>query len=233
MNLSDYELLPGVVISVKDDEHLGRIKVALPCAESTSNTQLNALPWCYPISMTGTYQGFTKLVDNCKVWVLRNKLDKLEMWYWPMMDLNPNTEDIISSYDNPDVLISRDLGGQNVYIYYTDGKGIVLSIGGSQININAKGEIILTTGEGTVKVSGENVFINTDSSTSHATRSEQITSCLKTITKCLLGIQEACNGSWTTAHVPQSPNFASNLKELNSIVNESHPAWESENVFVK
>lgn len=233
MDLSNYEILPGVVISVKDDEHLGRIKVALPGSESTSNTQLNALPWCYPISMTGTYQGFSKLVDNCKVWVLRNKTNNTELWYWPMMDLNPNTEDIIASYDNPEVLISRDMGCQNVYIYYTDSKGIVLSIGSSKININSNGEIILTTGEGSIKVSGENVFINTNSSTSHATRSEQLTTCLKTITKCLIGINEVCTTSSFTTHISNFPNFINNLKELNSIVNEAHPAWESENVFVK
>lgn len=233
MDLNDYEILPGVVISVKDDEHLGRIKVALPNSESSSNTQLNALPWCYPLFMTGTYQGFTKLVDNCKVWVLRNKLDNLEMWYWPMVDLNPNTQEIIDQYDNPDVLISRDLGGKNVYIYYTDSKGIVLSVGSSQININQNGEIILSTGDANIKVSGENVFINTDSSTSHATRSEQLTSCLKKIIQALTNIQLSCDTSCFTQHISKNPLFANNMKELNSMVNESHPAWESENVFVK
>ena len=35
MDLMDYELLPGVVVSVEDKQHLGRIKVALPSGEST------------------------------------------------------------------------------------------------------------------------------------------------------------------------------------------------------
>ena len=30
MDLINYELLPAIVVSTKDDEHLGRIKVSLP-----------------------------------------------------------------------------------------------------------------------------------------------------------------------------------------------------------
>ena len=129
MDLIDYELLPGVVSSIKDPEHLGRIKVSLPGGETPANTQLDAMPYCYPLSMTGTYQGFTKLVNGCKVWVLRNKRENLEMWWFPMFDLNPNTQNIVNGYDNVDILISREMGGDNVYIYYTDSKGIVISLG--------------------------------------------------------------------------------------------------------
>lgn len=229
MNLSDYELLPGVVISVKDEECLGRIKVALPNAESTSNTQLNALPWCYPLFMTGTYQGFTKLVDNCKVWVLRNKLDKLEMWYWPMVDLNPNTQNIVAPYDNPDVLISRDMGGQNAYIYYTDGQGIVLSIGQTKININEKGEIILTTGKGSLKVSGESVFLNTDSNngSDRVAKFGPIDNVVNKIYECLLNIQNSAAGSCLTSHI--SSSLAPTVSELKGMITDSWAA--SENVF--
>lgn len=225
----DYELLPGVVVSVEDKQHLGRIKVALPSGESTSNTQLEAMPWCYPLTMTGTYQGFTKLVDNCKVWVFRNKLDKLEMWYIPMMDLNPNTEEIVSSYDNVDVLISRDLGGQNVYIYYTDSKGIMLSIGSTKININDKGEIDLTTGEGSIKITGENVLINTDETSNHAVRCEPLMDCLNKIKDCLTAIQEASTSNPYTN--PIFGKLSEPLASLNSMLSDN-PVWKSDNVFI-
>ena len=225
----DYELLPGVVVSVEDKQHLGRIKVALPSGESTSNTQLEAMPWCYPLTMTGTYQGFTKLVENCKVWVFRNKLDNLEMWYIPMMDLNPNTEEIVSSYDNVDVLISRDLGGQNVYIYYTDSKGIVLSIGSSKLNINDSGDIDLTTGEGSIKITGENVLINTDDTSNHPVRCEPLMDCLNKIKDCLTSIQDAAASNAFTH--PIFSKLSEPLASLSSMLSDD-PAWKSDNIFI-
>lgn len=231
MNLIDYELLPGVVVSVKDDECLGRVKVALPGGESPSNTQIDAMPWCYPMYMTGTYQGFTKLVENSKVWVLRNKVDRLEMWYWPMVDLNPNTQAIVDTYDNPDVLVSRDLGGKNVYIYYTDGHGIVLSIGGSKININAKGEINLSTGSGNLKVIGDNILLNTDeTSDNQVAKFEPIKTAIDKIKDCLEALQQAANGSSFTKHLSGNPAFTKNMGELNKLITTKN--WgASETVF--
>lgn len=231
MDLLDYELLPGVVASVKDEELLGRIKVSLPGAETPANCQLEAMPWCYPLYMTGTYQGFTKMVDGAKVWVLRNKTDKLEMWYWPMFDLNPNTQSIIAEYDNPDVLISRDLGGQNVYIYYTDGQGIWLSIGGAKINITPKGSIELeSSGGATVKLEGENVYINTDSMEYNGVREQPLTNCLNKISQCLESINITSQASWTTAHIFEKLNTP--LQELKGMLSNP-PSWRSEHTGVE
>lgn len=233
MNLSDYELLPGVVVSVNDEACLGRVKGSVPGGESPDNTQIEAMPWIYPMFMTGTYQGFTKLLEGSKIWVMRNKLDPMEMWYWPMMDLNPNTKEIVSAYDNPDVLISRDMGGQNVYIYYTDGQGIMLSVGQTKININEKGEVVLSTGPGQLKISGEDLFINTDSAESHATRCESLTSFLGLIRDALLGIQTSCAASPWTSHVGKGDDLASSLAKIQSALQTETPDWQSENVFIK
>lgn len=223
----DYELLPGVVISVKDDEHLGRIKVAVPGGPTLSNTQMEALPWCYPMTMTGTYQGFTKLVDNCKVWVLRNKQDNLEMWYFLMADYNPNTEEIIAPYDNTEILISRDVGGNNVYIYYTDGQGIMLSVGGTKINITPKNQVILSTGKGNVTVDGENVFLNTSDNTHNAVRFDTLQEVLKSIGKALQAIQNACkNDTHTQAMIP---DIVDPIAEANKKINDT--GYRSDNVF--
>lgn len=231
MNLSDYELLPGVVASVKDEELLGRVKVSVPCGETPANCQLEAMPWCYPISMTGTYQGFTKLLEGSKVWVLRNKLDKLEMWYWPMFDLNPNTSEIIGSYDNPDVLISRDLGGANVYIYYTDSKGICLSIGNAKINITPKGSIEMSSAGGaTATLEGENILLNSSKLETNAVREQPLTDCLKKISQCLESLNIAAQGSWTTAHLYEKLN--SPLQELKGMFGNP-PAWRCESIGVE
>lgn len=229
MNLSDYELLPGVVVSVKDEEHLGRIKASVPGGESPSNTQIEAMPWVYPMFMTGTYQGFTKLLEGSKIWVMRNKLDKLEMWYWPMVDLNPNTQEIVDTYDNTDVLISRDCGGNNVYIYYTDGQGIVLSVGPSKITIDNIGSIILTTGKGQIKIVGENVFLNTDTtSDNHATKCEPLTSCLEQIKDCLTAINTACQHNYLVSNVYTLLN--PKLSALSDSIKTK--SWQSNHVHV-
>lgn len=231
MNLSDYELLPGVVASCKDEEKLGRLKVSVPGGESPANCQLEAMPWVYPISMTGTYQGFTKIIDGAKVWVLRNKLDKHEMWYWPMFDLNPNTQSVVAGYDNPDVLISRDLGGQNVYIYYTDGQGIWLSIGGAKINITPKGSIEMSSAGGaTAKLEGENILLNTPKMEINAVREQPLTDCLKKIVQCLENINTASQGSWTTNHIYSS--LDPTLQELKGMFG-APPAWRCETIGVE
>lgn len=230
MNLSDYELLPGVIASVKDEEHLGRIKVSVPGGESPATCQLEAMPWVYPITMTGTYQGFTKMVDGAKVWVLRNKLDNLEMWYWPMFDLNPNTQGIVAPYDNPDVLISRDLGGENVYIYYTDGTGIWLSIGGAKINITPKGSIEMeSAGGANIKLDGENVYINTQTLELNNVREQPLTDCLKKISQCLENINIASQGSWTTNNIYEK--LDPTLQELKAMFGNP-PAWRCETIGV-
>lgn len=163
MDLLNYELLPGVISSVKDDEHLGRLKVTLPGYETPENMKVEAMPWVYPLSMTGTYQGFTKMTEGAKVWVLVNKKNNYERWYWPMFELNENTKKIVSGYDNTEVLVSRDVGGNNVYIYYTDSNGIVLSIGESKINICPNGNIYLTDSNGGyINVKDGSIYLNTE-----------------------------------------------------------------------
>lgn len=230
MDLLNYELLPGVIASVKDEDCLGRIKVSVPGAETPANCQLEAMAWCYPISMTGTYQGFTKMVEGAKVWVLRNKTDKLEMWYWPMFDLNPNTAEIVAPYDNPDVLISRDLGGANVYIYYSDSKGIWLSIGGAKINITPKGSIEMeSSGGATVRVEGENVYINAENMEYNAVREQPLTDCLRKISQCLESINISSQNSWTTSHIYEQLN--SPLQELKGMLSNP-PSWRSETIAV-
>ena len=229
MDLSNYEIMPGVIVSVKDDEMLGRIKVSIPGAESMSNCQLEAMPWCYPISMTGTYQGFTKMAVGAKVWVMRNKLDRLEMWYWPMFDLNPNTSTLIANDDNPDVLISRDLGGANVYIYYTDSAGIKMSIGGSFINITPKGSIELESAGGAkINVDGENVFINTESTTNNAVREQSLTTCLNQIYQCLCKLSTAAQPNWQTSHLYTAIN--EDVRTLGNMI--SSKSWKSPNIYV-
>jgi hypothetical protein len=51
-------------------------------------------------------------------------------------EINANTREIISNYEEPDILISRSAGEESIYIYYTDTDGIKLQIGNAEINIS-------------------------------------------------------------------------------------------------
>lgn len=229
MRLEDYELLPAIAVSVEDDEDLGRIKVSLPGEEGADNCQVGALPWAYPFTMTGTYQGFTKLVAGCKVWILRNTTNPDEMWWIPMADYNPNTKNIIPG-DTTDVLISRDLGsGKNVYIYHNDASGIVISLGSTKINITTSGDIILSNGEASVKLNGNSVYLNTTSTSNAAVKEKELNDTLCKINKCLQKIlQGAQKGSpYTTAIANE---MQSQYMDVNS--NIGARKWKSDKIFV-
>jgi hypothetical protein len=233
MNLSDYELMPGYVVSTSDPDLLGRIKVGIPGAELKDNTQLDAMPWCYPISMTGTYQGFTKLEIGSKVWVLRNKIERLEMWYWPMFDMNPNTAAIANDYSNAEVLISRTVGSQNVYIYYTDKKGMMFQLGGSKINLTPGGAIsISNAGGANVLLSNNFVYVNSKVVEYHGVREEPLTECLKQIYQCLCKINEGAKDKWATH--PIHVSLKEDLDKLDKMVNAvPRVAWQSDRIAVQ
>lgn len=158
MRLSDYELLPGVVLDVKDPHHKGRIKCAVP-SEFDDNTQdKDLLPWVYPFCMFG-YQGFAMMVPGNKIWLLKNTKAYSEYWYLPYFDPNTSTSEFIKNADgnNPEVLLMRTGGGINSYITYDDKNGIDIATGISHINIAGNGNITIKAGN--VDIEGQNVHI--------------------------------------------------------------------------
>lgn len=224
MDLSDYELLPGVVCSVKDDEHLGRIKATVPGYESPDNMKVKAMPWVYPMTMTGTYQGFTKLVEGCKVWVLINKTNKYERWWWPFFELNPNTKEIVDPYDNTEVLISRDVGGNNIYIYYTDGHGIMLSVGETKVNITSNGAVIIQDANGGhINVNGGAVYLNCDGGDQLVPKGNKLQSvCQSFAGKLEQAGSKASNNPYTSALGTDLMKLAQEFNsDLNDILTEN------------
>jgi len=159
MNLSDYEVLPGIVINVEDPDHIGRIKACVPTWFDTSVMDEEALPWVYPSNMCG-YQRFSKLENGRKVWVFHNKYNEDEYWYLPMFELNEDTKQIIDGYDSSEVLISRSMGESgNVFIYYNDTDGIKLKVGKTEINISTNDEIHITDGTSSINIEGGTITI--------------------------------------------------------------------------
>ena len=135
MKLSECEVLPGVVIDVEDPKHIGRVKAMVPTWFDSDVMEKEALPWIWPCGMGG-YQRFSKLENGRKIWVLHNKENDLEYWYWPMFEETEQSKPIIDQYDSTELLLCRG-GGESgdILIYYNDAEGIILKIGDTKINI--------------------------------------------------------------------------------------------------
>jgi len=153
MKLDKCEVLPGVVIDVEDPKHIGRVKAMVPTWFDADVMQKDALPWIYPAGMGG-YQRFSKLENGRKIWVLHNKENDLEYWYWPMFEETDGTKQIVDPYDSTEVLLSRTCGEGSVYIYYNDSEGIVAKIGETKINITTTNEIHITDSKSNIKIVG-------------------------------------------------------------------------------
>ena len=81
-----------------------------------------------------------------------------------MFELNQDTRDIISAeesdYDEAEVLLSRNMGDNSVYIYYTPSKGIQIQQGKNTfINLTSDNKIYTAAGDGQVLIENNNVYI--------------------------------------------------------------------------
>jgi len=179
MKLSDYDVLPGIVINVEDPKHIGRIKATVPTWFDTSVISEEALPWIYPGPMGG-YQRFSKLENGRKVWVFHNRENYEEYWYLPMFELNDDTKNIIEGYDSSEVLLSRTTGSSgSVFIYYNDSDGIVMKIGQTEINISTNDEIHITDGTSSINIVGGNINIGKESNQEQAVMGETLQKTLQ------------------------------------------------------
>lgn len=177
MKLADIELLPGVIFDTADPKHQGRVKCVVPTIFDVSTMDKEGIPWIYPLTMAG-YQQYSSPKKGTKVWVMHNKTNYQEFWYFPMFELTGATKNIIigaeesaegesgeqkaneEDYSDTEVLVSRQIGtNNNVTIYTSPSKGIMLQYGNaSSININKDGEVILTCDDARVEVRDGKVF---------------------------------------------------------------------------
>lgn len=210
MKFKDVELLPGVVIDVEDPKMLGRIKCVIPGVFDTSTMDKEGMPWIYPISMIG-YQGFSKLQEGSKVWVFVQENNYREFWYMPMFEANADTRQIISDYDEPDVLISRSAGANSVYIYYTDKQGIMLKLGdNSFINMKANGEILAKSTEGQVSIRDGKVYVGDENAKEQAVLGNSLDKVLGQLASDLMSLGTKAAGSPYTSPLSQPFMDASN-----------------------
>lgn len=219
MKFKDVELLPGVVIDCKDPKMIGRVKVTVPGLFDSTQMDKEGIPWVYPISMPG-YQRFSKLQNGSKVWVFKQEGNYREFWYMPMFQLHEGTRNIVSEYEEPDVLLARSAGENSVYIYYTDKQGIMLKLGpDSSINIKPNGDILSKSGEGQVLISGGKVYIGKESPNEPAVLGNQLYDLLSQLASDLQTLSSKAGSSPYTSTLVEpfataSTNVTSKLKNI-------------------
>lgn len=160
MKLYNVELIPGVIINVDDDKQLGRVKCAAPGLFDPDVMPEETLPWVYPISMSG-YQHFSKPVKGSKIWIIKNQSSYNEYWYISFFEFGSYAKEYLkNNYNNdPEILLMRDSGPNNVYITYDNNNGYKININeSSYLNIN-NDKIELKNNNGIVKISGDSVSI--------------------------------------------------------------------------
>ena len=167
MQLSNCELLPGVIVDSKDPLKLGRIKCVIPGYVDAGFSNEN-MPWIRPLGMFN-HQSFSKMMNGCKVWVVVNKSNYNEYWYFPLFELNDVAKNYLESvYDNdqPEILIAHNCGGNHALLTYDESNGFSMKIGQYQINLHPNGKITLLGGSnGIVEIDGGKVKIGKEGGT--------------------------------------------------------------------
>ena len=110
--LVDYYVIESVVEYVDDPLKIGRIRASIPGVihhASGHTEKKEALPWIRPFKMY-CYQTFTKPLKGQKVWILVNKSNYNEFWWFPFFETLNIVQGYLNEYyeDTPDVFHARE-----------------------------------------------------------------------------------------------------------------------------
>lgn len=162
MDLKDVTMNIAVVVNNKDNQHIGRIKVASPGEFDTAVMDSESLPWVYPLTMGG-YQRFSKMPEGSKVWLIKNNTNIFtnEYWYIPYYEQIGLTSQVLDDTYNDDteILLSRDLGGSSVVIAYDNVNGITIQLKNNCITISHDSTISITAGNSNIIVNDAQINI--------------------------------------------------------------------------
>ena len=144
MNLKDVEAKEAVIVYSDDPDRLGRIKVTCPGEFDTGTMDQELLPWVYPFNMTH-FNAFTRMLPGAKVWLLKNKDNHNEYYYWPFFEEIQLTRDFLEKHydDNPEVIFARDDAGVPALITFDSEEGIYLKVKEYYVNIRPNSDIII------------------------------------------------------------------------------------------
>ena len=108
--LIDYFLIESVIEYTDDPLKIGRVRATIPGVIHHSTTvEKEALPWIRPFKMY-CYQTFTKPLPGQKIWVLVNKSNYNEFWWFPYSEIIDIVKGYLEEYyeETPDVFHARE-----------------------------------------------------------------------------------------------------------------------------
>lgn len=220
MKLSDYEFFPGTAIVVDDPKCLGRVKATVPTVFEPEMDK-DGLPWVYPFTMTG-YQSFSKMREGSKIWVFRNTKNHNEFWYMPMFELNADTREKMKedNYSDSEIIMSRNNGGNSVYVYYNETEGIVIKYGDENfISINPDNETTVQAGKAKVLLKDNKVYVGDGNEGEPAVMGKKLKSLLNQLSTDLQNVASAASPNpytmaLATPLITASTNITSSLNGI-------------------
>lgn len=221
MKLKDCELTVGVVVSVEDETHSGRIKCIIPGIINNKISEKNS-PWIRPLMMGG-YQTFSKEMVGSKVWILINHNNYNEYWYFPFFELNNVAiVELAETYDNdqPEIFMSHDTGGNNAISMYDEKNGYRMMIGGHHIALAPDGHVSLVGNSGEVDINGSKVQIGAvGGAYEKAVLGEKLQSILSNLQTDMDKLAEdAGKNPYTSALIPGFQNASQHLEEAKNML---------------
>lgn len=142
MNLSNAELLPGVVISSDDPKNIGRVKAIVPTIFEEEDE--DKCLWIWPLTM-GNGQSFIKPMEGDKIWVLNNKDNYYEFWYFPMFELKPTSRELITT-KGTQIFMNKPIADGTANFRYDDVNGFTFEVGKTKLNISPTKGVNFTNG---------------------------------------------------------------------------------------
>lgn len=203
MRLSNVELIQSTVIDVDDPAKQGRIKCVIPGVfENSKDKEL--YPWIPPFGMT-RYQSFSKELCGAKVWVIQNKDNYNEFYFFPLFDkINKTKEFLDAKYDsNPEIVYMRDNCGLVSSLTYDEDDGSMNTVNDSFINIRPDGEIHIHTKNADVHLKNGNVFIGSDENSNHepAVLGDKLCNILGDLCSAMTSLQSKASPNPYTSHL--------------------------------
>lgn len=205
MELSNVEVLPGVIDDANDPKHLGRVKATVPGLFNKQSIPEDVIPWINPMCMTSGYQSFSKLAKGTKIWVLINKDSSSEFWYIPMYEIQTAPQQWLDDNysNNPEVLMWRT-GLSTASLTYDDENGFIFKIGNNSWQMKPGGDFITINADGRIKSEGGHVYTGKDDADYEpAVMGNKLNSTLAELSKDLSKLGNAASSSPYTQTLTQ------------------------------
>ena len=131
---------PGTVLEVLEN---GNIKASAPGLFSFEDDP-SKMPPIMPWFIGNNCNTFSQPKENDDVWIM-NFEDNPRQLYWFRKDRITNNSNIDLTEENVEILCNREVNGEWMTIYFSDGSGWVIGKGDSTIKIKSDGSIVLDT----------------------------------------------------------------------------------------